>query len=105
MKKYLIIYLLLILFSLKVFAEDSKVPIKTLIENIKKAKVKDRRKLMNQLKLRLRDMNKNNRKKAMKELKKSFNIKNKQKIKKRKKIHKRRPKYRPIRRHQNRRYR
>lgn len=106
MRKYMAIYLLFTLLSCKIFAQETKVPIKTLIENIKKAKIEDRRKLMNQLKLRLREMNKESRKKAMRELQKSLNGKKssgtKRKSKKHKKVHRRQPKYRPIKRHQSR---
>jgi len=74
MRQYMIIYLLFMLFSLNLFATDEiELPIKTLIENIKNAKVEDRRDLINQLKLRLREMNKESRQKTIINLKKSLN--------------------------------
>jgi hypothetical protein len=96
MKQYIFIYLFFVLFfSLLLHAEelplstsDSKsikeVPVtaegrtredtmlKSLIEQVKSAEVKDRRVLMNQLKIKLRAMNQESRHKAMVELKKSF---------------------------------
>jgi len=97
MKHYTIIYLSLILFSLTLHAEEGQEPIQlkpikidtsiekhkeikspsigSLIEKVKRAKVEDRRVLMNQLKVQLREMNKESRQKAMKELKKSFSTK------------------------------
>ena len=77
-------YIIFILFSLSLFAQDSieehiepkvsveKPTISTLISQIKEAKSDDRRVLMNQLKVQLREMNKESRQKAMSELKKSF---------------------------------
>jgi len=50
-------------------------PIKRLIREIKGAKVKDRQELMNQLKVQLREINKESRQKAMMELKTSFTSK------------------------------
>jgi hypothetical protein len=77
MQQYNISYLFLMLFfSLTLHAEEIKSPsIQTLIEQVKTVKVKDRRVLMNQLKIQLREMNKENRQKAMMELKKSFSNK------------------------------
>ena len=97
MKHYTIIYLFLILFSLTLRAEELQQTIQleakeikistensreikspsigTLIEQVKIAKVEDRRVLMNQLKVQLREMNKESRQKAMRELKKSFSKK------------------------------
>jgi len=97
MRQYTIIYLFLILFSLTLRAEELQQTIQveakkieistessreikspsisTLIEQVKTAKVEDRRVLMNQLKVQLREMNKESRHKAMKELKKSFSDK------------------------------
>lgn len=49
--------------------------ISKLISKIKAAKVEDRRILMNQLKVQLREMNKESRQNAMKELKESFTSK------------------------------
>jgi len=46
--------------------------LKGLINQVKKAEIKDRRVLMNKLKIQLRAMNKESRHKAMVELKKSF---------------------------------
>ena len=104
MRKYIAVYLLFTLLSFRVFAQETKVPVKTLIENIKKAKVEDRRNLMNQLKLRLREMNKESRKKTMMELKQSLNGKKdnkaKHKQKRHKREHRRQPTYRRIGQHQ-----
>ena len=97
MKHYTIIYLFLILFSLTLRAEELQQTIQveakkieistessreikppsisTLIKQVKTAKVEDRRVLMNQLKVQLREMNKESRQKAMRELKKSFSQK------------------------------
>ncbi len=74
MKKYIVIYLFFIAFSFYIFAEDSmEVQIKSLVEKIQNAEVKDKRELMNQLKLKLREINKESRKKTVLELKDSFN--------------------------------
>jgi len=101
MRKYMVIYLLFILLSSKVFAEDIKVPITALIENIKEAKVEDRRNLMNQLKIRLREMNQENRKKTMMELRKTFNAKRGSRVgykqNRHNREHRRQPIYRQIR--------
>jgi len=102
MKHYNIIYLFLMLFSLTLHAdaeelqqtvqlEAKEIKISTensreikspsigmLIEQVKIAKVEDRRVLMNQLKVQLREMNKESRQKAMRELKKSFSKKGNQ---------------------------
>ena len=101
MKHYNVIFLFFMLFSLTLWAEELKENIQvepkkveipnvepivktmelktpslsTLIEQVKTAKVKDRRVLMNQLKVQLRKMNKESRHKAMMELKKSFSKK------------------------------
>lgn len=97
MKHYTSIYLFLILFSLALHAEELQQPMQLeakeikistensrelkspsigmLIEQVKIAKVEDRRVLMNQLKVQLREMNKESRQKAMRELKKSFSKK------------------------------
>jgi hypothetical protein len=94
MKPYTSIYLGILFFSLSLHSEElqqsiqiedktidiviensskPEVPsISSLIEQIKSAKVDDKRVLMNQLKLQLREMNKESRQKAMRELKKSF---------------------------------
>jgi len=97
MKQYTIIYLGILFFSLSLHSEElqhntqlkpkeievselsSQNPIKKqtpsismLIEQVKSAKVDERRVLMNQLKVQLREMNKESRQKAMSELKKSF---------------------------------
>ena len=74
MRKYIVIYLFFIAFSFNIFAEDSReVTVKALVAKIQNAKVEDRRELMNQLKLKLRNMNKESRKKTVMELKNSFN--------------------------------
>jgi hypothetical protein len=79
MRKYITIYLFFTLFSLDILAEENRdIPIKTLIEKIKHAKVQDKRVLINQLKLRLRKMNENSRKKTITELKSSLNSKKSQ---------------------------
>ncbi|NOZ90742.1 MAG: hypothetical protein GXO60_05615 [Epsilonproteobacteria bacterium] len=76
MRKYMIIYLFFVLFSFTLFAEDNaEVSIKALIERIKEAGVEDKRVLINQLKLELRKMNKESRKKTVMELKNSLNQK------------------------------
>jgi hypothetical protein len=94
MKPYTSIYLGILFFSLSLHSEElqqsiqiedktidiviensskPEVPsISSLIEQIKSAKVDDKRVLMNQLKLQLREMNKESRQKAMRDLKKSF---------------------------------
>ena len=78
MKKYSLLYIIfLLLFSSRIYAEELQVPtkqpsIQDLIQKVKSAKVKDRRILMNQLKIQLRKMNKESRHNAMMELKKSF---------------------------------
>ena len=72
MKKYSYLYIIFSLFSSITAEELPKPHIKSLIEQVKRAKVKDRRLLMNQLKLQLRKMNKESRHSAMVELKKSF---------------------------------
>ena len=77
MKKYSFFYIVLLFFSSVINAEELQIPthqpsIKNLIEQVKSAKVKDRRLLMNQLKTELRKMNKESRHTAMLELKKSF---------------------------------
>ena len=101
MREYMVIYLFFILLSFRVFAENIEVPIATLVENIKKAKVKDRRNLMNQLKLRLREMNQESRKKTMMELKNSFGSKRGSRVgfkqNQHNKEHRRQPIYRQIR--------
>ncbi len=82
MKKYILIYLFFITFTFNLFAEDSgEIQIKSLIEKIQSAKVEDRRELMNQLKLKLREINKDSRKKTVMELKKSLRRKNGQNCK------------------------
>ncbi len=78
-------YIILIIFSLSLFAQESieqnkltkiqkvsELTIATLISQIKEAKSDDRRVLMNQLKVKLREMNKESRQKTIRELKKSF---------------------------------
>ena len=73
MKKYSFSYIVFLLFfSSLVNAEELQPSIKNLIQQVKNSKVKDRRVLMNQLKTRLRKMNKERRHSAMVELKKSF---------------------------------
>ena len=106
MRQYMIIYLLFMLFSLNLFATDEiEVPIKTLIENIKNAKVEDRRNLMNQLKLRLREMNKESRQKTIINLKKSLNRRrecqptNRATHNQQERQYRRQPRYRHIQRH------
>jgi len=106
MRQYIMIYLFFILFSLNLFAIDEiELPMKTLIENIKDAKVEDRRDLMNQLKLRLRKMNKESRKKTMMNLKKSLNrVEKSQPINRanhnqQERQYRRQPRYRQIQRH------
>ena len=82
MRKYIVIYLFFIVFSLNIFAEDSReIQIKYLVEKIQNAKVEDRRELINQLKLKLREINKDSRKKTVMELKKSLRMKNGQNCK------------------------
>jgi len=74
MRKYTTIYLFFIVFSLNIFAQDNTdVSIKILIERIKEAKVEDKRVLINQLKLRLRKINKESHKKTIMKLKSSLN--------------------------------
>jgi len=76
MRKSVVVYLFFSLFSFSIFAEDSRdISIKVLIEKIKEADVEDKRVLMNQLKLKLRKMNKESRKKTVMELKHSLNQK------------------------------
>jgi len=68
------------LVGLLLFAEDTStepIVIKKLITKIKSASVKEKRVLINQLKIQLKSMGKKSRKKAMMELKKSFSQKNK----------------------------
>jgi len=94
MKKYGFIYVIfLLLFSSVINAEELHVPIKkpsiqTLIQRVKNAKVKDKRVLINQLKIQLRTMNKESRHNVMVELKKSFSQEHSGK-----KLHKHRGKY------------
>ena len=67
---------LIFLFSLSSLAEDSltlSTDIKTLIKSIKTSKNSEKRILINQLKVELRQMNQNARSKAMQELRSSFN--------------------------------
>ncbi|HIP41329.1 MAG TPA: hypothetical protein EYG90_02300 [Campylobacterales bacterium] len=67
---------LIFLFSLTSFAQESltsSTDIKTLIEKIKNARNSEKRVLMNQLKVELRQMNQNTRSRAMQELRSSFN--------------------------------
>ena len=63
-------YIIFILFSLSLFAQEPALA--TLISQIREAKVEDRRVLMNQLKVKLREMNKESRQRTMRELKHSF---------------------------------
>jgi Skp family chaperone for outer membrane proteins len=109
MKNYYILYtIFLLLFSSALYAEGAtsiKQPsIKSLIEQVKSAKVQDRRILMNQLKLQLRKMNKESRHSAMVELKKSFSKEHGEKKlhrgqHKHKKLYKHRGEHQPMYRH------
>ena len=72
MRKYIIVYIFL---SINIFAQSSNVSIKSLVEQIKRAKPEDRRILINQLKIQLRKVNREKRKKSMLELKRSLNSK------------------------------
>ncbi|CAA6825426.1 MAG: Unknown protein [uncultured Sulfurovum sp.] len=82
MKKHSLILLSFIFFASILFAEEIpktvviepvKIPsLPTLIEQIKTAEIKDRRVLMNQIKIQLRELNKESRQQTMMELKKSF---------------------------------
>jgi len=107
---YLLSIVFLLLFSSVMYAEEIKTPnppsIKTLIEQVKRAEVKDRRLLMNQLKLQLRKMNKESRHSAMMELKKSFSkehgekkLHKEQHRHKQKKLHEHRGEHQPMYRH------
>ena len=72
------IYIFLIVASFNLYAqdiEDKSLEIFTLISQIKSAKSTDRRLLMNQLKIELRELNAENRAKVMQELKASFRMK------------------------------
>lgn len=69
MRKYILIY---IFFSINILAQDLNTPIKILVEKIKRANPEDRRVLINQLKVELRKVNRENRKKSMMELKRAF---------------------------------
>ena len=71
MKKYAFLYTIYVLFS-SLYAEELQSSVQKLIQQVKNAKVDDRRQLMNQLKVELRNMNKESRHSAMVELKKSF---------------------------------
>jgi hypothetical protein len=96
MRKYILI-LFFILFSFNTYAKENQdVSIKVLIEKIRRADVKDRRKLINQLKLKLRKVNKENQKKMAMKLKKSLN-----KNKRRNKNHLNRRHIRRYRHHRN----
>jgi hypothetical protein len=66
MRKSVVFFLLL---SLNLSAKDVEIPIGTLIEKINSAEGDDRRNLMNSLKLRLRRVNSENRRKIIMELK------------------------------------
>lgn len=72
MKRYAFLYIIYLLFYSSLYAEESQSSVQNLIQRVKNAKVDDRRKLMNQLKIELRKMNKESRRSAMLELKKSF---------------------------------
>ena len=100
----------LLLFSSSIYAEElnhsSNSSIKILIEQVKHAEVKEKRLLMNQLKLQLRKMNKESRHSAMMELKKSFSKKHgekkldkKQYRHKQKRLHKYQGEHQPMYRH------
>jgi len=70
MRKYIIIYIFL---SINIFAQNSDISIKSLVEKIKKANPEERRVLINELKIQLRRVNEENRRKSMLELRKSLN--------------------------------
>ena len=72
MKKYSLVYIVFLLFLSSAYAEDVQPSVQHLIQQVKIAKVQDRRLLMNQLKVKLRKMNKESRRSVMMELKKSF---------------------------------
>jgi len=108
MKQYMLLCMSVLL-CFPVHANELQPSIKHLIKEVKTAKIAERRLLMNQLKIRLRKMNKESRQSAMKELKKSFSKKNSEesldkhrhKLKKIDKQHcTHQPKYRHLR-HQN----
>jgi len=71
MLRYIIIYILV---SISLSAQNLNSPIKILIEKIKRADPKDRRALINQLKIELRKVNRENRRKSMMELKRAFGL-------------------------------
>ena len=75
MRHYGLIFILF--FFTNLYAEElPKTPsVSTLIEQVKSAKVENRRVLMNQLKVQLRKMNQESRHKVMRELKHSFSSK------------------------------
>jgi len=92
MKKYTYSYIiLLLLFSFVLKAKELPVQVETsvpkLIQQIKSSKVKNRRILINQLKIQLRKMNKKSRHNIMLELKKAFSKKEKQKQKQQHNLH------------------
>ena len=72
MKKYAFLYTIYVLFFSSLYAEELQSSVQKLIQQVKNAKVDNRRQLMNQLKVELRNMNKESRHSAMLELKKSF---------------------------------
>jgi len=78
MRKYLLILFFILFLSINIHANNGEdISIKQLVEKIKRADVKDRRQLINQLKLKLRKVNKENQKKMAMKLKSSLNQNNK----------------------------
>lgn len=72
------IYIFLTLASVNLYAQEvqaDSLEISTLISQIKSARSSDRRLLMNQLKIQLRELNAENRAKVMQELRASFGAK------------------------------
>jgi hypothetical protein len=76
MKKYILVY---IFFFINSFAQNPNISIKTLVEKIKRANPDERRILINQLKIELRRVNRENRKRSMMELKRAFQCQKKYK--------------------------
>ena len=82
MRRYMIMLMIFIFLTLFAQGKEEAEPIKEvsassssikmLIKNIKSAKASEKRVLMNQLKVELRKMNQNVRKRAMRELRSSF---------------------------------
>ena len=75
MRQYGLIFILFFYSNLHAEELSTTPSISTLIEQVKSAKVENRRVLMNQLKTQLRKMNQESRHKVMRELKHSFSSK------------------------------